>query len=378
MSEFQYVAFRAIDGPVSEKNLAYMRQQSTRAEITPLAFDNQYHFGDFRGDALEMLRRGYDIHLHYADFGIRRLLIRFPHGLPDPKAAKPYWARPSLCFKKDESGKGGSLRIQPWHEPGDSDDLGDVNELIDRLAPVRAEILEGDLRPLYLAHLAIVSDGEHNPEISREAPVPAGLKQLSDAQQALAEYLGLDETLLAAAAVGSPATLARSNSTTALLKKWLSLQPEAARTEWLMRLLSDGNSSVRADMLAEFRSAHRAPIWPTVNSNRTVDQLRAAAKEIAHERKQEAAAARARLRAARLKKMATRPEPFLRETEQLTAKRTTAAYRQAGELLSELREALADGKHSELANHQAEALRKKHPTARGLIAELRGRGLIVK
>jgi len=35
MSEYQRVAFRAIDGPVSEKNLEYMRQQSSRAKVTP-------------------------------------------------------------------------------------------------------------------------------------------------------------------------------------------------------------------------------------------------------------------------------------------------------------------------------------------------------
>ena len=76
MSEYQVVAFRAIDGPVSEKNLTYMRGQSSRAEITAWSFDNVYQFGDFHGNAREMLRRGYDIHLHYANFGIRRLLIR--------------------------------------------------------------------------------------------------------------------------------------------------------------------------------------------------------------------------------------------------------------------------------------------------------------
>jgi hypothetical protein len=48
MSEHQYVAFRAIEGPVSEDNLEYMRRQSSRAEITPWAFDNEYHYGDFR------------------------------------------------------------------------------------------------------------------------------------------------------------------------------------------------------------------------------------------------------------------------------------------------------------------------------------------
>jgi hypothetical protein len=113
MSEHQRVAFRAIDGPVSEKNLEYMRRQSSRAEITPWSFDNEYHFGDFGGDAAEMLRRGYDLHLHYANFGIRRLLIPLPHGLPDVEAAKPYLGKDSVEFVQDKQGPGGILSNEP-------------------------------------------------------------------------------------------------------------------------------------------------------------------------------------------------------------------------------------------------------------------------
>ena len=73
MSEYQYIAFRAIDGPVSQKNLAFMRKQSSRANITPRSFDNEYHYGDFHGDAIAMLRRGCDLHLHYKEQGIAML-----------------------------------------------------------------------------------------------------------------------------------------------------------------------------------------------------------------------------------------------------------------------------------------------------------------
>src|SRR5258708_4135525 len=187
MSEFQTIAFRAIDGPVTEKNLKFMRQQSSRAEITPWSFDNEYQYGDFRGNAVEMLRRGYELHLHYANFGIRKLLIRLPQGLPDPKAAKPYLGKDSVTFIQDKEGPGGILSIAPFHEPGDLDDLWGAGDLVDRLVPLRAEILDGDLRPLYLAHLVMASDGEHDPDTTKEAPVPAGLEKPSDAQRALAE-----------------------------------------------------------------------------------------------------------------------------------------------------------------------------------------------
>src|SRR5260370_42406500 len=109
MSEYQYVAFRAIDSPVSEENLEYMRQQSSRAEITPWSFDNEYQYGDFHGNTIEMLRRGYDLHFHYANYGIRTLLIRFPDGLPDDAASSPYFADDSLQFIKDKKWAGGIL-----------------------------------------------------------------------------------------------------------------------------------------------------------------------------------------------------------------------------------------------------------------------------
>src|SRR5688500_16422257 len=131
MSENQIVAFRAIDGPVSEKNLDFMRQQSSRAEITPWAFDNEYHYGDFRGQAEEMLRRGYDLHLHYANFGIRKLMIRLPNGFPNAEAAMLYLDDEGMHFLKDSKGRGGSLSIDPSYELDDLEELWSLHELVE-------------------------------------------------------------------------------------------------------------------------------------------------------------------------------------------------------------------------------------------------------
>ena len=200
MSEYQYVAFRAIDRAVSKKDLAYMRRQSTRAEITPWSFENEYQYGDFHGNAQEMMRRGYDLHLHYANFGVRTLLIRLPNGLPNAKAMKPYFADKALGFRKDKKGPGGTLIISPYLEPDALDELWDIEEMVHRLVPLRAEIMAGDLRPLYLAHLAVISDDDHDPDEAVETPVPAGLKKPTDAQYALAEFFGIGRTMIAAAA----------------------------------------------------------------------------------------------------------------------------------------------------------------------------------
>src|SRR5262249_10803110 len=123
MSEFQLIAFRAIDGPVSEKNLEFMRRQSTRAEITAWAFDNEYQWGDFHGNTLEMLRRGYDLPAPYANFCVRRVLTRLPSGLPDPEAAEPYFSEDTLQFHNDKQGPGATLDIDPYFEAGELEEL---------------------------------------------------------------------------------------------------------------------------------------------------------------------------------------------------------------------------------------------------------------
>jgi hypothetical protein len=106
VSEYQYVGFRAIDEPVNKKHLDFMERQSSHAKSTPWTFDVEYHVGDFRGNAREMLRRGYDVHLHYANFGIRTLMIRLPGGLPYAAAAKPYFVKKSLEVAQDKKDPG--------------------------------------------------------------------------------------------------------------------------------------------------------------------------------------------------------------------------------------------------------------------------------
>jgi len=377
MSEYQYIAFRAVDSPVSEKNLEYMRRQSSRAEITPWSFDNEYQYGDFRGDAVEMLRHGYDLHLHYANFGIRKLLIRIPHGLPDVNAAKLYLGEDLVQFLRDKQGQGGTLSIEPYHEPGDLEDLWEFDNLLDRLVPLRAEILDGDLRPLYLAHLAIACDGNHDPEATKEAPIPAGLDKLSDAQRALMELYGLSDSLIAAAAQDSPSLKAMTDSGIEHAQ-WLQHQPQATKDAWLAQWMAGPHSNVRRNILAEFRKTQKATVWPTVVRHRTIAELRAIAEEIQHQTDHEAAAKAARQRAKRLAGMTADPAKTLRKTEELVTQRSGEAYLQIATLLAELRDALAGSDQSGLAEQQAQKLKSKNPTLHLLTRELRRQGFLPK
>jgi hypothetical protein len=377
MSEYQYVSFRAIDGPVSEKNLEYMERQSSRAEITPWAFDNEYHFGDFRGNALEMLRRGYDIHLHYANFGVRKLLIRLPHGLPDEAAAKPYFVKDSLQFLRDKLGKGGILSIEPYYDPDDLDEIWEIGDFIDRLAPLRAEILDGDLRPLYLAHLAIGCDGEHDPDEEMEGPVPAGLRELTSAQRALMELYGLSDALIAAAARESP-PLALKGDVRSQHAEWLRSQSQATKDAWLAQVMSDPRSTVRMEILAAFRKSRDVSAWPTVRRDRTIAELQAAAVEIEKENRRKETEQAAKQKKKRLAAMKADPEKTLRETEKLVKERSLESYSKISKLLSELRESLAGGEQAGLAEQQAQKLRTANPKRSLLVSALRREGFLPK
>ena len=80
MSEYKWIEFRAIESPLDADAVEFMNTQSSRAEIDQWRFANEYNFGSFRGDSREMLRRGYDLFVHYANFGCRSLYMRFGDG----------------------------------------------------------------------------------------------------------------------------------------------------------------------------------------------------------------------------------------------------------------------------------------------------------
>ena len=43
MSEYQYYEFKAIDRPLTDREIRAIRRITTRAELTPTSFMNEYH-----------------------------------------------------------------------------------------------------------------------------------------------------------------------------------------------------------------------------------------------------------------------------------------------------------------------------------------------
>jgi hypothetical protein len=62
MTEYQSYEFVALDRPLTADEMAELRAISTRAEITPTRFWNEYHWGDLKADPADLLARYFDVH----------------------------------------------------------------------------------------------------------------------------------------------------------------------------------------------------------------------------------------------------------------------------------------------------------------------------
>jgi hypothetical protein len=272
MSEYQFIEFLAVDQPVSKKNLAYMHKQSTRAEISEWRFTNEYHFGDFRGNAAEMLRCGYDVHLHYANFGIRKIMLRLPGGLPCEKSVFSYYTiEHCIVWDRDKQGAGGILTFHPEADAGTYVDEPDVESLAEGLVPLRQMLIRGDLRPLFLAWLACCYDMD-----AVVPPIPAGLGKLTRPLKALVEFYEISPSLIRRAARDSLAPPPDSDENI-VVKQWIAQQGKADLQKFVMQLLSNDAPAARSKIMADIRSAQHSPAWPTVPSKVTYGELCAAA-----------------------------------------------------------------------------------------------------
>lgn len=371
MSEYQFVHFLAVDKPLTSEQLDFMNRQSTRANISPWEFTNEYHYGGFRGNAQEMLKQGYDLHLHFANFGIRKLMIRLPAGLPcDQSTFQSFLPDDGVHWHGDSEGKGGILEIWPEADAGSFDVIYDVGELLPRIAPLREALMDGDLRLFYLTWLAFNYDEEQ-----LEPPVPAGLAELTPALEAVADFYEVDGDLIAAAAERSP-LLPKSTGGDERIAGWVAKRSKEELRELVVQLLGQSAAGVRAETRSRARAESGTQTWPMAEPTRTRAELLEAASSIGERRERKAQQAEEAARRKRLAGIADDPQKLISNVEKLVELRSAANYEQAAKELLDLQEALGPTKGPAQARSVAENLRRKNPTLHKLVGALRKRGLL--
>jgi hypothetical protein len=358
MSEYQYYEFQAIDRPLDRAAQDALRSISSRARITATSFTNQYEWGDLKGDPHKFMERWFDLHLYVANWGTRRLMIRVPKGFVNQVDIDPF-IREIDWVEVWTSGDNLIIDIQ-HHEDGGYDDWDDGSGRLAALAPLRTDLLSGDLRLFYLLWLVAVQD-EFVPDNEIE-PLP-GIGPLTGALEGFAEFFGIDPDLVEAAAelAAHDASMSKDG-----LRKALAVIPEREKAELLLRVV-DGDTRIAAELRRRVRKKNPVPA-----THRTVGVLRMRAKEIAEareraeagrleaERRRQAAEAK-KARRARLKILKQRGASSVwREIEQEIERRNPAGYDNAMSLLFDVQAlALEEGKRDDF-DRRLGSIRTRH------------------
>lgn len=386
MSEYQYYEFLAIDRPLTDKQQAEVRALSTRAHITATSFTNEYHWGNFRGDPSRMVERYYDAHLYLANWGTHRIMLRLPKAVLNLKQAECY------CVGDQVSAwtSGAHLILDFTSEAEEEYWEDGVERSLSAIVGIRAELATGDLRPLYLAWLSAYGTWERDEdafdyaeEDEPEPPVPPGLGSLSAPQRALADFLRLDDDLLAAAAEASRPAQAVPHDRKALAA-WIGALPAKRKDALLSRVVEDDAASVRWELLREFGGETADQ---EVERRRTVAELLDTAATRRHARERQESARRAeeqarreqerrRARELHLNQLAQDLEAAWDRVEAAIGTKKPREYDQAVDLLRDLHALAIRDEHADTFAQRLTHLRERHQGKPSLIRRLNDAGLM--
>lgn len=139
MSEYQCYEFVALDRPLTPKQMAELRAISSRAEISPTRFWNEYQYGDLKADPAKLVERYFDAHLYFANWGSHRLMLRLPLARVDAKGLRAYFVGGATTARIAGEYLILDLRTED-EEPEDGEGA------LAALAPLRTELMREDPR----------------------------------------------------------------------------------------------------------------------------------------------------------------------------------------------------------------------------------------
>lgn len=329
MSEFQHYEWQTIDRPLTAQQRAAVNELSSHIDVTSTNAVVTYSWGDFKHDPKQVLARFFDAFLYFANWGSKRLIFRFPKQLLQAEPLQPYlW--PDF-IELEQHGDNLLLDITLDSEGGDDWYEGEAD--LSGMTDLRNDILRGDLRALYMAWLVAAEiNGAEDDEL--EPPVPAGLAEPSAALQQFADFFGVNDFLVLAAAEGQPSASVPGELDIAGL---ISALPRVECDAFLLRLAQgEANLSLLLQQRLQELAGPVAP--PTAVRRRAWGELSARAEELAAEenrRRSEAAEAK---RIKSLQEFAPKAEQAWRDIDALVEQKTARAYDSAIILLRRLSE----------------------------------------
>jgi hypothetical protein len=367
MSEYQFYEFQAIDRPLTPEDQRYIHSLSSRVKLAGGNAQFTYSYGDFRGKVEDVLERCFDMMVYVANFGVRQLLIRLPRAIVDPKTFAPYCAEDGISVTTTK--KSVILNINLVREDYYAW-IDDEEDYLTELLPLREELLQGDLRVLYLAWLAsgFAEDMSAGLEEFIEPPVPAGLKKLSPALQSFAELFVVDQDLIA---IASESSTALQPAVAEPFADWIAALSDKERKAYLLRLV-EGDVQVGAELKLHLRQKFgKVQKSAGESMGRTLADMVAIAKEKKTQRDRKIQQTAAKARQKYLKDLIPKVDQIWREVDRLIECKQPKYYDEAVAHLVDLRD-LAESQGSlSIFQECVQSLQQKYSSRPALISRLR-------
>ncbi len=293
MSEYQYHEWQTVDRTLTYEEQAQVESLSSHIEVSSSRAVVTYNWSNFRHDPGRVLLDYFDAYFYMANWGTLRLMFRFPKGLIDEDAIKPYLLEEIVSFETVGEYQVLDLEfnleyIEGWIEAGNG---------LSGFIRLRDDLIDGDCRLLYLAWLKAmtISEGwidDNGSEIfysEYEPPVPPGLKKLSPSLKHFVDVFDLDPFLVQAAAQTSetPTSPTRMN----YIKLVTNLPREESNA--FLAALAEGKPGVAPALRKRLLDFSPKQTRARTKDPRTLHQLLHRAQELAQiERKRQAEEAR--------------------------------------------------------------------------------------
>jgi hypothetical protein len=374
MSEYQYYEFQSIDRALDAQGQEALRALSTHARITPTSFTNSYEWGDFKGDAWTLMANWFDLHLYLANWGSRRLMIRWPAKSLDQHLLDAFLGEVDQVEVREI---GHHLVLDITFDEIEVEDDDDGSGWLAALAPLRAAVLGGDLRLFYLLWLSAVEANVFEPDAPEPMP---GIGPITGALEAFANFFHIDRDLVAAASERAADPLQHEPTAVKAAASTIMAMADQDKTELLIRLFEDDpqvDQELRTLVRHRLRSAGHIPKFQP----RTVGELRARAKKLRQDREraqtEKAAIDRKRreeeakqARRTRLEAIARRGESVWREIETEIERRNAAGYERAANLLLDLKTISSEKSALEGFTRRLLDIRRRHAQKARLMERL--------
>ncbi|MFH1434514.1 MAG: hypothetical protein ABIJ56_02240 [Pseudomonadota bacterium] len=384
MSEYRYYEFQAVDRPLTDKETKQLRRVSSRAQITATGFTNVYNWGYFKGNTEKWMEHFFDAFLYVDNSGGRMLMLRLPHRLLPMKEASRYCGGSCVGARR-----AGDHLILSFNSDEEDHEWAYGESWLPSLISLRADLMQGDLRSLYLGWLLAAQWGELDDDVPEPA-VPPGLNDPDDRLVRFIEFLRIDKDLVAAAAERS-GTSADARLSQGAAAKWAKGLPARRKDRIIVQLLEGETRHLGAELRRQARTelaaAAHAHSGGKRRRPRSVGELLARAKAVGRSRRKHEAESRAREQALRERKKAAARKKYLeslcgqenelwQKVRKLIATRLPQSYDEAVGLLEDLRDLAGLNRESSKFRRRMNALSTRHKRKSTLMKRLRDAALI--